>query len=115
VISATFQASVVTFSTTPPTLEVELRQVDEPWTESSVTWNNQPDSTNISKINGVGTGLDYYDWDTTGLVQGWLNGATNNGLALWSDTESTFGWRGFASQESVSPPAPPQLIVTYRP
>jgi hypothetical protein len=55
-------------------------------------------------------------WDVTGLVQTWVNGAANHGLALMSKNETTLGWRGFASKESsVSPPSPPRLVVSYRP
>ncbi len=115
VISATFQAYLVASSTTPPSLDVELKRVNDPWTEAGVTWNKQPGTTSIGKVNGVGAAMGYYDWDVTGLVQDWIDGTTNNGLALWSYPETTFGWRGFASRESVSPPSPPRLVITYRP
>jgi len=115
VISATFQAYLVATSTTPPWLDVELMQVDDPWKELKVTWNTQPGTTSIGKVNGVGTAVGTYDWDVTGLAQSWLDGTANNGLALWSHAETTFGWRGFASRESASPPSPPRLTIAYRP
>ena len=115
VISATFQAYLVAFSTTPSSLYVELQRVDDSWTELGVSWNNQPGSTSIGKVNGVATAMRYYDWEVTDLVQSWLDETANNGLALWSYAESTFGWRGFASRESVSPPRPPRLVITYGP
>lgn len=115
VISAAFQAYLVALSTTPPSLDVELKRVDDPWTEPGVSWNTQPGSTGIGKVNGVGTVMGYYDWDVAGLVQDWIDGTANNGLALWSYTETTFGWRGFASRESASPSSPPRLAITYRP
>jgi cell division septation protein DedD len=115
VTSAAFEAYLVAFSTTPSSLYVELNRVDDSWTELGVSWNTQPGSTGIGKVNGVAMEMGYYDWDVTGLVQSWLDETANNGLALWSYTESTFGWRGFASQESVSPPRPPRLVITYRP
>jgi hypothetical protein len=115
VISATFQADLAASSTSPPSLDVELKRVDAPWTESGVTWNTQPGTTSVGKVNGVGAAMGYYDWDVAGLVQSWLDGTANHGLALWSYTESAFGWRGFASRESASPPRPSRLVITYRP
>jgi hypothetical protein len=115
VLNADFQAALVQTSTSPPTLDVELKRVNDPWTEAGVTWNTQPGTASIGKVNGVGVAMDYYDWDVTGLGQDWIDGTANNGLALWSYTEATFGWRGFASRESVSPPSQPRLVVTYQP
>jgi len=59
--------------------------------------------------------LGYYGWDVTSLVHTWVNERSNYGLALMSKNETTLGWRGFASKESVSPSSPPRLVVTYRP
>ncbi|MGD8966322.1 MAG: DNRLRE domain-containing protein, partial [Anaerolineae bacterium] len=115
VISASFEAYLLAFSTSPPLLDVELKQVDDPWVELKVTWNTQPGTASIGKVNGVGVAMGTYDWDVAGLVQGWLDGTANHGLALWSDKESIFGWRGFASLQSVSPPSPPRLAIAYRP
>lgn len=115
VISATFQAYLVAFSATPPLLDVELKRVDDSWTELGVTWNSQPGTTSIGKVNGVGVEMSYYDWDAAELVQDWVDGTANHGLALWSHIEAIYGWRGFASRESPSPPYPPQLVITYQP
>ncbi|MBN1139778.1 MAG: DNRLRE domain-containing protein [Anaerolineae bacterium] len=115
VISATFEVYLVAASTTPPSLDVEVKRVDEPWAESAVTWNSQPATTSIGKVNGVGVAMGYYGWDVAGLVQEWLDGMSNDGLALWSDVETSYGWRAFASKESPSPPYPPRLVITYRP
>jgi len=115
VISATFQANLAASSTSPPSLDVELKQVDGPWTESGVTWNAQPGTTSIGEVNGVGAAMGYYDWDVAGLAQSWLGGTTNHGLALWSYTESASGWRGFASRESSLLPSSSRLVITYRP
>jgi hypothetical protein len=114
-ISAEFRAYLIESSTTPHVLSLEVRRVDSPWAELGVTWATQPGTTGIGKVNGVGTGLGDYSWDVTSLVQSWLAGMASNGLALWSETEKTVGWRGFASRESGPPPSPPRLIVTYRP
>jgi hypothetical protein len=115
---ASFRAYLVSTSTSPPSLYVEARQILKTWTETgagSVTWNNQPGTVSIGKTNPVGTALTYYDWEVTGLVQDWRSGVANYGLELMSTTEGTVGWRGFASRESVSPPYPPRLVISYWP
>jgi len=114
VLSASFEAYLVQASSSPPTLDVELKRVDAPWQEMVVVWNTQPGYTGANNVIGVGTGLAYYSWDVTSLVQTWVNGAADNGLALLSKNETTIGWRGFASRESTPPPNPPRLMVTYR-
>jgi len=115
VLSARFQAYLVQTSSSPAILDVELKRIDAPWQEMVVAWNTQPGYTGANNVMGVGTALAYYGWDVTGLVQTWASGAPNRGLALLSKNESILGWRGFASKESVSPPGPPRLMVTYRP
>ena len=115
VLSASFKAYLVQASSSPATLDVELKRVDAPWQEMVVIWNTQPGYTGANNVMGVGTSLGYYPWDVTSLVQTWVSGAANNGLALLSKNESILGWRGFASKESASPPNPPRLVVTYRP
>jgi len=114
-LNADFQAALVQTSSSPATLDVELKRIDTSWQEDEVTWSTSLSYTGANNVTGVGTALGYYSWEVTSLVQTWVNGATNNGLALMSKNESTLGWRGFASRESVSPPSPPRLVVTYRP
>jgi hypothetical protein len=115
VTSALFQAYLADSSTAPPDLYVELRRVDDPWTETGVTWTAQPGSASIGKVNPVGVAPGNYGWDVTGLVQDWLGTTPNHGLALWSTAETYFGWRGFASREAGTPSQPPQLVVTCQP
>jgi len=96
-------------------LDVELKRIDVPWQEMIVTWNTPLGYTGANNVTGVGLAPGYASWDVTSLVQSWVSGATNHGLALMSKNESTLGWRGFASKESASPPNPPWLVVIYRP
>jgi hypothetical protein len=113
--SASFQAYLVQTSSSPATLDVELKRIDAPWQEGTVTWNTQPGYTGANNVIGVGKTMGYYSWDVASLVQTWVNGNPNYGLALMSKNESTLGWRGFASRESTAPPPnPPRPVVTYR-
>ena len=111
--SATFQTYVVQSSSSPTTLDVELKRVDASWQEMVVSWNTQPGYTGANNVLGVGKSLGYYSWDVTSLVQTWVNGAPNRGLALMSKNETTLGWRGFTSRESTSPLNPPRLVLDY--
>jgi hypothetical protein len=113
--SASFQAYLMQASPSPATLDVELKRIDTSWQEGTVIWNTPLGYTSANNVVGVGTVLAYYSWDVTGLVQTWVNGAPNRGLALISKNESTLGWRGFTSKESKSPAKPPRLVVTYWP
>jgi hypothetical protein len=113
--SAMFQAYLAQSSSTPATLDVELKRIDTNWQEDKVIWNDALSYTGANNVLGVGMTLGYTSWDVTSLVQTWVSGAPNRGLALMSKNESTLGWRGFASKEGASPPNPPRLVVTYRP
>ncbi|OIO90775.1 MAG: hypothetical protein AUK03_12425 [Anaerolineae bacterium CG2_30_64_16] len=115
VLSASFQAFVVEASSSPAVLDVEMKRVDTAWLENSATWTTPLSYTGADNVSGVGTGLGYHSWDVTSLVQTWVNGATNQGMALMSKNETTIGWRGFASKESAPPPNPPRLVIAYRP
>jgi opacity protein-like surface antigen len=112
--NASFQAYLVKGSPSPAVLDVELKRVDVSWDEGSVTWKTLLTYTGASLVLGVGTASAYYAWDVTGLVQSWVAGAPNRGLALMSKNEGTPGYRGFASRESVSPAYPPRLIITLK-
>ncbi len=115
VLTATFQAYLAETSATPPTLDVELKQVNTPWGELTVNWNTQPSTTSIGKITGIGVSQAYYDWEVTSLTQAWVDGTPNYGVALWSADELILGWRGFASRESSSLPYPARLLIVYQP
>ena len=52
---------------------------------------------------GVNSTPGVYTWDVTSVVQSWVNDNPNQGLALISASEGTYGWRGFASREASSP------------
>jgi len=118
VLSAGFRAYLVGASDTPRTLNVELKQVDTAWGETTVTWSTPLHYTGTDNVLEVGTTAGYYSWDVTSLVRTWVrDGAgSNHGLALWSADEDLLGWRGFAGREyAVVAPLPPQLEVVYLP
>jgi hypothetical protein len=114
--SASLQAFLLQSSSTSGTLPVELRRVDTAWQEGTVVWATPLSYTGANAVTSVGTTMAYYSWNIGTLVQTWVNGNPNYGVALLSQDESSVGWRGFASRERTgSPLSQPQLVVTYRP
>ena len=70
---------------------IELHNVTESWSTSTVSWANQPayeqkttDYLCLSPSSDIGR----YSWDITKLAKGWLEGETNNGFMLKSKVES---------------------------
>jgi hypothetical protein len=59
---------------------ISLHQVNESWTESTITWNNQPDysSSPVSTITIWAGSISWFSWDVTSLIQGWNDGSIPN-------------------------------------
>jgi fibronectin type 3 domain-containing protein len=72
------------------------------WTETTLTWNNQPalGAKQGSSVN-VGTTAGYWEWDVTSYVQAQKTaGATSVSFAVQWDATSTNGQSVFTSKES---------------
>lgn len=112
IVDAAFQSFATVFP--PPTmLDVELKRIDVAWSEGTVNWITPLTYTGNNNVVGVGSIPTYYSWDVTGLIQTWIDGAVNHGLALVSKNEASIVYRGFNSKESGGPP--PRLLISYRP
>ena len=91
--------------------EMLCHEVLEPWSESTLTWNNRP---------AIGTWFDRRTeileygtlWcDVTDLVAGWIaNPGTNHGIALTSGLTRTMGFHTF-QDGLVGPNFRPSLVV----
>jgi hypothetical protein len=91
--------------------ELNCHEVLEPWSESTLTWNNRP---------AIGTWFDRRTeilnlgllWcDVTDVVAGWIaNPGTNHGIALTNGTNRVMGFYSF-QDGSVSPNFRPSLMV----
>lgn len=114
IVTATFQSFATVFSPPPTTtMDIELKRIDVAWTEATVNWLTPLTYTGANNVVGVGLTPTYYSWDVTSLVQTWVNGAVNHGLALSSKNEALIIYRGFNSKESGGPP--PRLLISYQP
>jgi hypothetical protein len=108
--------------------------VTSAWTQSAITWNNQPFGTAInnpasgtrtdSVTMGIGAGCaigsvaQYVPWNVTTNVASFVSGsATNFGWMIRDDVEDANGL-GFAvtfsTSDAGSVPQAPQLVVTYK-
>jgi hypothetical protein len=108
--------------------------VTSAWTQSAITWNNQPfgtatnspasaartDSITIGSGAGctVGSAAQYVAWNVTSNVATFVSGgATNFGWMIRDDAEGANGVGfavAFSTSNAGSVPQAPQLVVTYR-
>ncbi|MER7130123.1 DNRLRE domain-containing protein [Streptosporangium saharense] len=86
---------------------ITARQITSAWDDLTLSWNSQP------SVTGVGADTEYgaysedcnYAWDLThsinGIVQEWVNGATNYGIQLTAGNESELrNWRRYRSEDA---------------
>jgi hypothetical protein len=88
------------------------------WTETGVTWNNQPtcsSSVQDTHLLPATISNNFHYWYITDLVTGWWNGSVPNlGVVLQSTNEPGWeGWVGFYSSERSTTAQRPKLVITY--
>jgi hypothetical protein len=69
-------------------LMIGVHQVTQEWEESTITWNNKPDSLTSpeSTVTVPILVTGWLSWDISSLVQGWANGSIANlGIVLQDD------------------------------
>jgi hypothetical protein len=81
------------------------------WTESGVTWGNQPATTGSAVTTTSGTG--YRQWGVAALVQNMYSSGSNNGFLIRDATEGQDAEQQFHSRENGA--NPPQLVITFKP
>ncbi|NNF01954.1 MAG: T9SS type A sorting domain-containing protein [Bacteroidia bacterium] len=94
------------------------RRIISPWTEHSVTWNNQPTTTLQNEvIVPVSTSShQHYVLDVTSLVQDILLDTANSfGLQFKLNIETSYRKMVFASRNNATSTYHPKLIVEYMP
>ena len=95
------------------TMRIIVRQLNSPWDEQVVTWNNEPAWGPVRADLFVGPEEGWYVWDITDLVIEWQNGQTlNRGIELIGDERVQLRERAFNSRETASN-LYPRLIVRY--
>ncbi len=91
---------------------LQALQVGSAWTESAVTWANQPATTGAAATTSSGTG--WREWAVTSQVQAMYAGA-NHGFLIRDAAENSPSSpeQSFSSRESGG--NRPQLVVTFAP
>lgn len=91
---------------------IEVQQVGGAWTESAVTWNNQPAVTGQTATAPSGTGTTV--WTVTGQVQAMYAGP-NQGFLVRDAVEGGAGAEQQYNAREKGADNPPQLVITLGP
>ena len=89
---------------------LQALRVDEYWTESGVTWSNQPDTTGSAVT--VDSGSGWLEWDVSTMVEAMYTG-TNNGFLIRDANEGGSSREQQLHSKEKSPDKPPQLVLTF--
>ncbi|MBI5302364.1 MAG: DNRLRE domain-containing protein [Chloroflexi bacterium] len=109
--------NVHVMTATSGTTRIGVHRLTGAWSQTAVTWNNQPGRTAMYDNVSVG-GEGWYTWDVTKMVEEWHTDAQpDNGLVLMNTSEnlSTINYRAFNSNEHLNRALRPYLQITYRP
>jgi large repetitive protein len=82
------------------------------WTETGVTWGNQPTTTGGTATAPSRTSPGYVEWTVTSQVQAMYSGA-NHGFLIRDATENGGGFEQAFHSREKAPDNPPQLVVTF--
>ena len=96
----------------------EAHLVSAAWTETGVTWTNQPAVGTLTASTATGTTANVtLTWAVTADVQAFVDGTTNRGWRIKDQTESSAPTRNavFRSAEYGTASQRPVLEVTYYP
>jgi hypothetical protein len=90
---------------------LQALRVNASWTESGVTWGNQPATTGSAATTTSGTG--YRQWSVAAIVQNMYSSGANNGFLIRDATEGQDAEQQFNAREKGE--NPPQLVVSFKP
>ncbi len=114
-------ATLELYASSAPTtgLTLNVHRITGTWTESGVTWTNQPayNSTVDSSLAG-GTAAGWKIWNIASVVQGWVDGTNvNYGLIVKGSVENdkTSLTYTFSSKENGTSGNRPSLRINYTP
>jgi len=103
---------------------ITAHRISKRWDEAFVTWIRRDEFNNWDTAGGdlepavisttsVGPASNIrYEWDIASLVQDWIDGAPNYGLALATARSNSIGERFYTSDET-DPTLRPKLTITY--
>jgi hypothetical protein len=109
VISATLRAYQINSFGFEPSYPMDIYRADGFWSESTLTWNNQPAVTATGHPIAVSNDPGWYEWDVTDLLNHWLQNG-NNGLAIDGANPADEYAREFSTREGNHPA---ELVILY--
>ena len=100
------------------TAPIGAYEVESPWSETAIAWNNQPSSATAPEyIRNVysGTMGNYIYWSIPNMVNGWLEDRSSNHGVLLKDTDESTAedWKAFYSSDWSDPNKRPKLVIQY--
>jgi hypothetical protein len=106
------------YSYTAVAAPVGAYNVEEAWTETGITWNNQPDfaTTEEYAVNVPASATNaFLTWYISDLVKGWWDGSIPNYGVMLKDTDETTeeSWKRFYSSDWTTAAERPKLMITY--
>jgi len=94
-----------------------LKKIIEPWGENTVTWNNQPNTTNTNMVTlpqSTNPTQDYSNIDITTLVQDMVdNPSTSFGFLFKQTAEQYYRAMLFASSDFTDASKHPKITIIY--
>ncbi len=93
-----------------------VQAVTSTWTETGITWNNQPTTTSNSEviIPASTSSFQNYSLDVTALVQNMVSSpGTYDGFMIKLQDETSYRRMAFASIDNADPLLYPELVITY--
>lgn len=95
-----------------------IERITSPWNEDSVTWNNQPSTTTLNRVNisASTSGMQHYEnMDVTSLISDMHQDRSNSyGLMLKLQTEAPSANVVLASSDNVNWQLRPKLVICYK-
>lgn len=93
---------------------VKVKKILEAWDESTVKWDTKPTYGDYVSSSTLTDEIKWHEWDITSLVQEWINGGVNYGLALLTTSHRPTGETGgFRSSDNSDSTKRPILEVLY--
>jgi hypothetical protein len=90
---------------------IQALRVNGTWTESGVTWANQPQTTGTAAT--VTSASGYMQWNVATLVQAMYSTGSNNGFLIRDATEGQDAEQQLHAREKGE--NMPQLVITFKP
>jgi hypothetical protein len=89
---------------------LQALRVNAPWTETGVTWGNQPATTGTAATTSSGSG--WRQWTVTAHVQA-MYASANHGFLIRDASEGAGGREQQFHTKEKAPDQPPELVITY--